>query len=231
MSISINQEVSFQDANDIVIGGGVSSNKPVSEIQVFSGDNELGSTILEADGTWNFTVGYDHQQGKDITAKAVYTDNTSEKSNDLLLLPNIPLDYQTVGFIQGTANEISATVYGARGRPLYDLTASFGDGQGLIDTTSRGGPSTAYADFRGSAEFIEGFRASGPHHDTLNLSDTGFQTLAGVLQHTTVNDGSATIHIDDQTSVTLVGVTKQQIANHSHDIVLTGGHDLAPQLM
>ena len=43
---------------------------------------------------------------------------------------------------------------------------------------------------------------------------------------TTMSDGSATIHTGQDQSVTLTGVTKQQLAAHPHDLVFTGGHTL-----
>ena len=97
----------------------------------------------------------------------------------------------------------------------------------VAEVIGRGGAGIAYEDLLFTTETIKNFRATGTHHDTLNLSDTSLHTLAQVIQHTTMNGGSATIHIDEQTSVKLEGVTKEQMKAHPHDFVFTGGHTLS----
>ena len=184
---------------------------------------------MNENATWNTTVSFECTNFETIAAIAHYGHGTSDAVG-LFLSSNSPLDHQYESlFLAG--NGYVGSVYGQHGRQLYSFTAiAGGNQQEFVDATGGGGAGIPYADFTNVVETIESFRPAGPNHDTLNLSDTSLLTLAQVLHHTTMSDGSATIHMGNDQSVTLTGVTKAQLAANPHDFVFTGGHSLAPTL-
>ena len=64
---------------------------------------------------------------------------------------------------------------------------------------------------------VTDFIAGSQDHDTIDLSATHYSTLAQVLRHTTMSDGSATIHLNPHDTITLDGVTKGQLKAHPND--------------
>lgn len=231
MSITIDQAISVQDLNNVTVSGTFSVlSAGVSSIDVFQNGIDQGPAALNPDGTWTFNAFIPDGSSQQSTT-AVLTDPQGKKTTSAALgiVTGQPLPGQIASALASDMAE-TATVYGARGRALYDLTeaitAEASPGM-LAHVIGRGAPSTRYEDILFLRETIDNFNVAGRQHDTLNLADSGLQSLAQVLQHTTMNGGSATIHIDSGSSVTLTGVTKQQIAAHPNAFVFTGGHILS----
>ena len=228
MPISVNQELSFTDPNDVTVRGVVSGSKVVDEVDVSLDGQIVSTTALKEDASWNADISLSNQGIDEVSATVKYGDGTSEITGNLLIASNEPLDHQFISEIAIGQTSVSTTVYGQHGIGLYDATFVL-DGQNeFADAIGRIATRIAYTDFSGTTATIENFKASGPNHDTLNLSGTSLLTLAQVLHHTTMSDGSATIHTGLDESVTLTGVTKAQLAAHPHDFVFSGGHTLAP---
>lgn len=64
---------------------------------------------------------------------------------------------------------------------------------------------------------VTDFIAGGQNRDTIDLSETHYSSLAQVLRHTTMSDGSATIQLNPHDSITLDGITKGQLKAHPND--------------
>lgn len=226
MPISVNQAISFTDPSQVSVSGVVTGDKVIDNVSVSSNQNLVTSNALHEDASWGTVVSFDGTTDQLISATANYGDGTSD-STGLILASNAPLDNQYTSLFF-TGDGYAGSVFTKHGRDLYDFTTvSDGNNQQFFDAVGSGGASIAYTDFNRSIETIENFRPTGPNHDKLNLSDTSLQTLAQVLHHTTMSDGDATIHIAPDEAVTLVGVSKAQLASHPHDFVFTGGHTLS----
>ena len=223
MTISIDQDISVEGPNTALIHGSVTAAAAnVTGVEIFdSSGNDLGPAMLGNNGTWSFDAFFDPQ----LEIDAVATDSAGgkQKSEGFGIEANSPLTSQIASFKFESDSE-TFTAFGMNGRSLYNGTIKVANQNQSADVVGLGGASIAYTDFLVTREVIENFRSLGPQRDTLNLSDTSLQSLADVLHHTTMSNGSATIHLDSQASVTLDGVTRQQIAMHPHEFVFTGGH-------
>ena len=224
MPITINQDITVESPNTALLHGTVSDPATIAGVEVFDSDgNDLGPASVKRNGTWTFDAFFDSFTFLD--AVATDTSGSTQTSNILGVGANSPLPGQITSVL--FSDQETFTVYSSRGRALYDAVAT---GQSNSDAvskvTGRGGGRIAYVSSDFGREVLENFRVAGSNHDVLNLADSGLETLADVLRHTTMNGGNATIHTQDHTSVTLLGVTKQQIANHRQDFVFTGGREV-----
>ena len=97
------------------------------------------------------------------------------------------------------------------------------DGQtitALHDDTITGGGSNETFVFKphSGQELITDFQVSGDGHDVLALGRTGLSDLAAVIANTTMSGNDAVIQLpNSSTSITLAGVTKDQLAANAQD--------------
>lgn len=218
-TVNIDLGISIESRHTALISGTVSDPAITQGVEILGSDgSDLGPANLNPDGTWTFDAFYDPT----LAVQAVSTDTSGnqEKSETLLIASGSARPGQTTSAIGEQGSEIF-NVYNSHGRALYTGTITAPDNTDVLEITGLGGPGIPYnAPSPGTGqEYIENFRVAGQHHDTLNLADSGLASLAQVIHHTTMNGGSATIHIDSQTSVTLLDVTKHQLATHKQDFV------------
>ena len=222
-SVTIDPRISIESRHTALISGTVSDPANTQSVEIVdSVGNDLGPANLRPDGRWTLDAFFDPY----VVLQAVSTDKSGAhvSSEQLGIAGDSPRAGQIVSFVFEEGN-VAYNVYNGRGRGLYTGTISTGGETTTQDVIGLGGPGIYYK-FQSSA-FIENFRVAGKHHDTLDLADSSLRTLAQVIQNTTTSAGGATIHLDSQTSVTLVGVTKHELATHKRDFVFGSGDALA----
>ena len=222
MPISINQDIDVHNVHNVTVSGTV--NTPAGAVTVEMYDQsgtDLGAAIVHPDHTWTFdNYSPTHNPGGNSSGLEAVLHNaagTFEFSDTLYVDSDFPSPGQVSSeFV--TVGSSKSTVYDANGRALYDTKLLFPEGNPTTaQVHGHGGSGILYSTFSMYHETIDNFRVGGSHHDKLNLADTGLANLAQVLHNTTMGQGSATIHVDPETSVTLHGVTKQQLASHRND--------------
>ncbi len=99
--------------------------------------------------------------------------------------------------------------------PSQILQSDFND---TFNTNTQGATSFVF-DPGFAADEINGFQLKGPGHDVVSLSQADFSSFADVLRNTQMLSGSAVISDPNSgDTVTLVGVSKAQIAHHQGDV-------------
>lgn len=67
---------------------------------------------------------------------------------------------------------------------------------------------------------VSDFLVSDSDHDALNFSKQNFSSISDILRHTTMSDGNAVIHVSDNDTVCLYGVTKADLKHNLSDLKL-----------
>lgn len=141
--------------------------------------------------------------------------------------------------VSGTSvNGITSTIQADMIRPLPSVsTVDNGDGTHSVtgsgddltlhsvgnDVMTGGGVRERFVFTPGFGQSeITDFVAGGQGHDIVDLSATHYDSLAQVLRHTSMSDGSATIHLNRHDSITLDGVTKGQISHNPQAFAFHG---------
>ena len=184
----------------------------IASVEIISGNDDVGSATVNPDGSWIFD---DHLDGLQVPV-ALVTDGKGVQTKidpKLNLMPDSP---QLSQFTSESISDNGGTidVFGPRGRLLYD--ASVNEDTAVFLITGHGSQ-VPFSPFATAKSTIANFHPGGPAHDTLDLSITQIQDSADLLRHTSMFEGSATIHLDTFATLTLQGVTKAQIAHNPGD--------------
>lgn len=232
--VGFDPNASFSNGTTPILTGRVGAAAGVAGVELFNGDTDFGSANVNGDGTWTFQGNIGTEDFNDL--RAVATDSlgqTATASAPYELVTGIRGEpYQAQEFdYSPDGDSYGYTDYGKDGAPLVnafdngDGTHSiFGQESGQIleslgnDTMTGAGVRERFVFTPGfGQDEITDFYATSPQHDTIDLSNTQFHTLAQVLRHTTMGDGSATIHLNPHDSITLDGITKAQLKAHPKD--------------
>lgn len=90
------------------------------------------------------------------------------------------------------------------------------------DIITGGGAQETFMFTRGfGQDEITDFSVAGRSHDIINLSSMHFSTLAQVLLHTTMSNGSAEIHLNPHDTIKLDGVNLAQLTTNPKDFVFS----------
>ena len=141
--------------------------------------------------------------------------------------------YRAVEYDYTPDGSYGFTAYNRFGGPVVSATdngddthtiQSFSNGQQLPsmydDMMTGGGYRQSFIFFpHFGHDEVMNFDVAGFGHDTIDLSNM-HSTLAQVLQHTTMVDGSATIHFGGGNTITLDGINKVELKAHPKDFVL-----------
>ena len=145
----------------------------------------------------------DHQI--DATSGTYFDDKSFYYQSDLFSADYSVQKTDTLYNNDGT-HTISALANGQRLLSLHDDTM-IGDGQNETFVFRKGFGQDTVTDFA----------AAGPGHDRLTFLSSDFSSVAQVLNHTSDVDGNAEIQVGRRETVTLLGVTKDNLAAHPGD--------------
>ena len=224
-----------------IMTGSVSSYSGVASVEIYEGDptnggQDLGAATVNGDGTWIFQTNIGAGDFNSLTAVA--TDASGETSTNTApyeLVTGITGEpYRAQEFDSMSDGSYSYTDFSKHGTPLVDASDN-GDGTHTIEGSGANGQifqsigNDTMTGYGVSERFVfvphfgqdevTDFAAVGQTHDTIDLTDTHFSTLAQVLRNTTMSGGSAEIHLNPQDTITLDGVTKAQLKAHPGDFV------------
>ena len=196
-----------------------------STVNVFEDLNQLGSTTVDANGTWSFTTG--PLSGGDHLFTATATDaagNTSAVSEA----------------IDPTISEVGVTINGTSGADIIDATHGINgvfptngddtingkigndtiDGLGGNDVLTGGmGSDTFVFGSNFGKDVITDFRATGPNSDILQFSHDAFSDFAAVLAHAAQVGSDVVITLDAADTVTLQNVHLSSLQNNDFHLI------------
>ncbi len=218
--------------------GSASDASGIAGVEIFDGATDLGAAHVGADGSWAFTHDFGHGLLDHLTAVA-----TDGAGNSAAASAAYGLDTA----VPGRPN-LSTTTARDAGGAITSVTTRMADGTIGAQTVSNGdGTATSTGYENGQALFsigndvmtgtgyrenfvfqptmgharITDFVVAGAGHDTITLSHQDFLNIAQVLNSTTMNHGSAMIHISADDTIRLAGVTKAQLVQHRGDFAFT----------
>ena len=156
----------------------------------------IGTAVVRQDGTWSSDVVLPHLGANDISAQV----------NDAAghVIASASVDLTLAAVLSPPSGGIATAVSGSVPvHPAHSATLSADGASDRFVFTPHPGHDT-----------ITGFGLSGSWADHLSFSSQSFAGLADVLRHTSMSDDGAVIHLSSRDSVTLVGVTKQELRAH-----------------
>ena len=229
----------FLDGRTPILTGSVAAVGGPASVEVFDGDparggRDLGAATVADDGTWRFSA--DLGAGRFGAITAVATDGTGATATATapfdLATALLGLPYRAVEHDHGADGSERFVAYGRRGTVLASGGGAGGAGLAAAvgqpritslhdDATSAGAERFVFDPGSGHAA-VTGFAVSGPGHDILDLAASPFRTLAQVLNHTDMVGGEATLHMNPQVSLTIIGVTKADLGAHPGVFALAG---------
>ena len=156
----------------------------------------VGTAVVRRDGTWSSDVVLTHLGANALTARATDAAGQALASAPVTLTLAAVLSPPGGGI--ATAPSGSVPVHPAHGAAVW--------AGGAADTfvfTPHPGHDT-----------VADFGLTGAGADVLSFSRHSFAGLADVLRHTAMSGGDAVIRLSPRDSVTLVGVTRQELRAH-----------------
>ena len=221
----------FADGRTPILTGSVAAPGGAASVEIFDDDparggRDLGAATVAADGTWRFSADFGAGHFGAITAVA--TDGAGDTATATapfdLAMALLGLPYRAVERDHATDGSEPFVAYGRRGTVL--ASGARPDGVALAanpsqprithlhDATANPGAERFVFDPSPGHAGVTGFGVAGPDHDILDLAATPFRTLVQVLNHTDTIGGDATIHMNPEVSITIVGVSKAELRAH-----------------
>ncbi len=225
----------FRSGETAVLSGTASEANGVAGVEIFNGKTDLGAATVNADGTWTFKHTFGAGDHAKLTAVATAASGTtaSAAAPYELVTGVAGQPYRALEYDYAADGSYGYTEYSNLGKPLVVATNN-GDGTHTVtanangqvlysagnDTLTGGGSSETFVYLPGSGrDVVTDFQAAGQGHDVLDLSNTHLNTLAQVLNSTTVSGGTATIHVNRQDTITLDGVSRADLKAHRSDFL------------
>jgi hypothetical protein len=211
--------------------------------------NALGGTSPETPPTFTLETGiagpYSSQEQDFDAAGNLIAEYFTKKNGQVYLADlvyNLPDGDHKVEYYEGTfftklpfyyKSDLLTADYEMKVQTLYNndgthTVAAYRGGQTLNsvgdDTMTAGGnPNETFVFARHPGqEVVTDFKVAGAGHDILSLPKSVFANLAQVLQHTTMQDGNAVIHMSATDTITLENVTKAELKAHPQDFKFPG---------
>lgn len=156
----------------------------------------LGTAVVARDGTWSSDVVLRHLGANAITAQATDAAGLAVASAPVTLTLATVLSPPSGGLATATPADLPV-------HPAHGATLSAAGAATTFVFTAHPGHDT-----------VTGFGLSGAGADRLSFSDHSFAGLADLLRHATLSGDGAVIHLSPRDSVTLVGVTRQELRSH-----------------
>lgn len=201
-----------------------------------NGGTDLGAATVNGDGTWTFQGNIGAGDFANINAVATDAQGATASATAAyeLVTGVTGQPYRAIEYDYTADGSYSYTEFSRNGSDLASSTdngdnthtaEAFVSGQVLSsihdDVMTGDGYSERFVFYpHFGHDEIANLVVGGAGHDIVDLSNTHFTTLAEVLNHTTMGDGSATIHLNPHDSITLDGVTRAQIKSHAQDFAL-----------
>ena len=222
--------ISFSNPNTVVLSGTASGDFTKVDITaVGSTPSDLGSPQIN-DGHWSLSIPLaELGSGAEFTLSA--TDSTatvsSFDSNFGIGLGITDHPYTTFQFTSDGSLTDHFNFFNQNGALIYQSDAEItgSNSASILDTGHQLHTTFVFLDGVGTTQqTIVNFHVTGASHDTVSLPPSDFTSLADVLRHTTMSNGSATIHDPNNSgdTLTLMGVTKAELKSNPHDFTFHG---------
>ena len=230
MADTFNQTIDVLSLHRVIVSGTVDDPGNVASVKIFRGKTDVGSADVSANGNWHLAIAPSKNNRAEILS-AVVTDGagtTTNVSADFSVIANPAV---AVGdLFQLADSDVPVfNVFSSDGTFIINASESVGANSQLILSETGHGANVPFFCFTMSqasapsplVDEITNFHVAKASHDFLDLSNGPFSSIAQVLRHTSTVQGSATIHLDQDSTVTVDGVTKAQLAQH-HNVFFFG---------
>ena len=154
----------------------------------------VGTAVVARDGTWSSDVVLTHLGANGITARTTDAGGRAVASAPVTLTLTAVLSPPSGGIATPAQDSV---------HPLHGAALSAAGAAEAFVFTAHPGHDT-----------VTGFGLSGTGADLLSFSRHSFAGFADVLRHTTLSGDGAVIHLSRRDSVTLVGVSRQDLRTH-----------------
>ena len=231
----------FVNGRTPILEGTIADPSGTASVELYDGDpasggTDLGAATVNGDGTWTFQGNIGPGDFAAINAVAMDAQgSTASATAPYELVTGVTgQPYRAIEYDYTSDGSYSYTEFGRNGNEVAssidngDNTHSaeaFVSGQVLSSIQNDVMTGDGYSErFVFNPHFghdeITNFVVGGAGHDVVDLTGTRFSSIQQVLNHTNMVDGSATIHLNPQDSITLDGVSKTQIKSYTQDLVL-----------
>ena len=233
ISVAIDQNAHIQSGRVATIHG-TSSGTTVG-IEMFDGDpsdggQDLGAAPVNGDGTWSFrsNFGIGDYTGLTAVASDASGDTSTAQAPFELVTGVRGQPYAAVEYDYMSDGGYGYTEYSEDGTPVVyaidngdntHTTFAMADDQTLQsisnDVMTGGGERETFVFVLGfGQDEVTDFASAGRNHDTIDLTNTHFTTLQQALNHTTMSDAGAVLHLSQHDSITFDGLTKADLKAH-----------------
>ena len=228
-AFTFNPDITITPDHKLITTGTVDPS--VTNIEIYEAETkaDLGPAQI-SNGTWSFTQNIGNAPAIHVF-DGISTDNSGKMTN------NINYTYVWTDIVgepykaaEGNANQAHDNYwkfYSGNGTLEYHADWNK-DANTFTETGDQSHTHFVFTEDYG-AQTITNFRADGSKHDSVILPHADFANMADLLRDTTMSHGSAVIHDPNNNStLTLMGVTKTEMKAHHGDFSFQGSGHLIP---